>query len=296
VRDSIEHNQQGRTSADNAQATALWFADAAHLRFWSMLVGPCMSSISARCVARILLLCALQIRPSHAQEAIDQPDLDGHYRFDITSRTLVTLPVLGDTQVVTKQINLSVIRKTGTGYVGTHKACSLDAISTRSIVYTEIPQAFVDALPHQTWVPELSRSGDHWKIHIEMPRLAIGYVATSAAVGVPQEASDPRVFDWDGDGHIAATVNLHVPVFGIVEIYTAQRAQSILDGTIGANGRIEGDALLAILEQRTLGASNSLFAANPKIRPHPDPSPFRMERVSADTTCDSLPAADLSQR
>ncbi len=74
---------------------------------------------------------------------------------------------------------------------------------------------------------------------------------------MPLDANDPRVIDTDGDGKPGGTLLVGT----LCEVYQANRARSMLKGTRGAAGRIEGGAVHSV-SQVFLGGT-SAFCTQP---------------------------------
>lgn len=87
----------------------------------------------------------------------------------------------------------------------------------------------------------------------------IGWKWTSPSDALPTTASDPRVFDQDGDGHPGVTMN--IPYGGTTsKEYFVQLERDVLKGTVAANGDLVGTTT-DTSELNALGSDNNLIAA-----------------------------------
>lgn len=218
--------------------------------------------------------------------AAEPPDLTGTWRLDLEVVTHAVVPVLGTTTVYTHQIMVATVVRDGARQVQTHDTCALQARSSRPLAEPTLPPAFVAAVPNKTYPLVLTPLPDGtWQVQADFQPLYIGYDPTVTGGALPQKAGDPGIVDWDGDGRPGATVLLDVPLFGRVEVYQAQRGRTILTGRVETPDRLAGGVRVDMFGQRTLSASNRLFAANPDLRMNPELSWFRQTRVPAGTTC-----------
>lgn len=223
-----------------------------------------------------------------ALAAGDPPDLTGTWRVELEVATEARVPVLGTTVVLTRQTMVATVRRTADGFVQTHDTCALAARSTRALAEPYLPPSFVDAVPNKTYPLVLTEEGGRWRVRGDFQPLYVGYDPKTTNGEVPEAADGPGVTDWEGDGKPGATIHLLVPVFGKVEVYQAQRGRTMIDGWVESADLLTGGATVEWFRQRTLDASNRLFAANPDIRPSGTGSWFRQERVADGTTCATL--------
>jgi hypothetical protein len=221
--------------------------------------------------------------------AAEPPDLTGTWRLDLEVQTQATMPVFGGTTVTTHQIMLATVTRGADGrQVQTHDTCDMYATASRAITEPALPRAFVDAIPDKSYPLEFTATADGWRVDMDFKPLHIGYDPGPSAGALPQEIGDPGVIDWDHDGHPGATIRLAVPLFGDVAVYQVQRTHARIRGTILSADRIDGKVRLDEFVQRTIGASNRLFAQNPTLEALAEKSWFRQERVPTGTTCAAL--------
>ena len=218
------------------------------------------------------------------------PDLRGAWRMDLSLTTKATIPVLGETIIQTGSVYLVSIVGTAEAPIQQQTVCSITPDSSRSIATTTIPPGFIDAMPDKRFALQVRPQGAGWTVSGDMKMLAIGYDLELSGDQIPQDADHPAVRDHEGDGHPGATVHLKAPLFGQVEVYMLQRARTTVAGTWDGRDRIDGKARVHDFGQRTVGASNRLFVANPKLEAVPETSTWRMSRVPKGTTCAQLRA------
>ena len=229
--------------------------------------------------------------PAQAQD-MTGPDLTGTWRMEMAVANTAKVPLLGDTLVISKQLNLATITATGSGWSQHHQACDLRSESSRSLATTRFPPGFVQSLPDKTYDLELTRDGDKWAVAADLLPLHVGY-DPHAAPGFPSQADDPGVFDWDRDGKPGATVQIDAVLFGSVELYIVQASHTVLSGLVGtdADGEVTGLSGRLSLEgmvMNSIGATNRLFLTQPEVTFTPDQSGFEMTRVPDGTTCGQL--------
>ena len=221
--------------------------------------------------------------------AAEPPDLTGAWRLVLDVATKAKIPVIGTTKIHTHQVMLVAVSRRPSGFLANHDTCTFEADTRPSIATTEFPAAFIDAIPAKEYPIELKPMAPGWAVHMDLLPVPVGY--DPAAGAFPTSLTAPSVTDWDRDGQPAATVRLHVPLFGAIDVYRAQTSRTILDGLVTNADLLEGSISVADLQQRTLGASNRLFIQNPELEFDPVNSRFRLERVAVGTTCATVVAA-----
>lgn len=201
----------------------------------------------------------------------------GPYALEVEIVTESKLPVVGTKRVHTTSEVLAQLRQDGDGWVQEQRTCAV-RVEGGGPADTIIPPAFVAALPVQRISVDLSDG-----FRVDGGPTTLG---ADASGPLPKKADDPAVRDSDGDGNPGVTVWVDAPVIGRVEMYVAQRAHSVLVGELTDDGAMGGVDIRS-MEQWTLSASNSLLAANPKIRPVEEASRFRMVPI-AEASCDAV--------
>jgi hypothetical protein len=182
---------------------------------------------------------------------------EGRYAMELRVGSVARVPVMGAQRSVTRSLLLVEVERRGGRLVQRQSVCDVD----------------IDA-------PERSYTADSGVDHV-------GYDPRLTGGALPADARSPGVVDSDGDGAPGATVVGHFPVVGKVRFFVAQRAHVVLHGRRTSDDRVEGGVEVRVLEQRTLGASNRMFARTLPLRPDPATSGFTMVRTDA-AGCDAL--------
>lgn len=105
--------------------------------------------------------------------------------------------------------------------------------------------ALVAGLPELTW--ELAVDGAH--VQAQVGPLTMGYRGGA----VPLNASDPRVFDPDGNGRPGAAMHIQVPGIGGFEIDVLATSTTEIDGQLVAPGLVRGSAVARMSERVVAG-------------------------------------------
>lgn len=216
------------------------------------------------------------------------PDPRGQYRMDLNLTTIAQVPVIGKTVIQTNSIYTVTIEGTHEAPVQVQRICALNPNASRSIAKTKIPKSFIDNIAPKRFPLEIAPSGDGFSVRGDMKPLAIGFDRSKMGDSYPKKKDHPSVTDHENDGHPGATVHLQAPLFGQVEIYMVQHARTVISGTWDGGPVFTGSATVNDFYQRTIGASNRLFIANPKITAVPESSQFTLTRVPDGTTCAQL--------
>jgi hypothetical protein len=237
---------------------------------------------------RIIASHAWILLPSLAIAQPDPPDLRGSWKLELRAANHVQMPVLGPNTVRSHQIMLVEIRGEGQ-LIQSHSVCSLEVRSDHSFIETIIPDSWVAALPDKEYPLQIDPMADGgWSYKADLLPLRIGFDPAITDDELPLDLDAPGVIDWDGDGKPAATVYLDLHIFGKVEVYLVQAANTHLDGLVESSDSVRGQMLTPELRQRTIGATNRLFVTNPVVVPYPPESTFSMVRVPAGSTCEDL--------
>lgn len=237
-----------------------------------------LRKLRALAVLAVLPLCA-SARHADAWE--------GRYAMEVRVGSVARVPVMGAQRSVTRSLLLVDVERRAGRLVQRQRVCDVD-IHSPGLRMT-VPAAFVRALAPREYTadvrgdsPERSYTADSGVDHV-------GYDPRLTGGALPRDARSPGVVDSDADGAPGATVVAHLPVVGRVRVFVAQRAHVVLHGRRTSHDRVEGDVEVRLLEQRTLGASNRMFARTLPLRPDAATSGFTMVRTDA-AGCDALAA------
>ena len=91
---------------------------------------------------------------------------------------------------------------------------------------------------------------------------------------MPEDGTDERIYDMDGDGEVGATLQIG----DTCEAYMVQRGQTSYSGVLTAPNVIEGEAL-SVTEQLVIDASSPLCKTSYQTRSQPRRSFFKRVRI-----------------
>ena len=202
----------------------------------------------------------------------------GRYGLEMVLGSDSDLPFLGQTPGTSRSWSLVDVREVNGQLVQRLQTCAVRMEGRTGTTSVHLPAAFVAALPHRE-VPLLEDS----LYRVDLGEDAIGYDPKRGPM--PTALGDPAVIDSDGDGHPGATVELHIPVLGSVQLYIVQRGHVRLQGRSSREGIIAGTVETVALDQRTLGASRAMFEHSPAVQPRPERSSFRLVPMPKLTGC-----------
>ncbi len=231
------------------------------------------------------LLVALA-KPLAAEEDDVLPP--GTYRLEMIMVSTTKIPFFGSSKSASKSVSLVEIRRDGNTLTQSHKVCDFRVLEDSKMIKMVFPEKFIAALGNHTYPIELEKDQQGWRYRADLGVERIGYRNNGSEDKLPSKIDDPAVFDWDGDGHPGATLELSIPLLPSGELYVVQRGQSILKGRILQPGKVEGSIDARVFEQRVLGAWPSFLARSPDIEPDPKESRFALSPVPAGTTCADL--------
>ena len=165
----------------------------------------------------------------------------------------------------------------------------MDNRPSRSITRTVLPDAFISHLPIKTYPIQLTPKADGTVGYAaDLQQQYVGYDGAIANGQIPESKKDPAVIDWDEDGYPGASVLVDIPLFGHIRIYLVQTNHTFLRGVLISGDQVEGTTHLTVLDQRTIGADNRLFAANPKLTIGKGHNRFEMTRIDVDSDCEDI--------
>ena len=217
------------------------------------------------------------------------PDLTGTWYMRIRTATNARLAIIGTTKIRSTTHLLVHIENVNGTLTQTQKTCAVDTRPSRSISRTVLPKAFIDHLPVKSYPVELSLTEDGtWSYEADLRQQFVGYHGDLATDGIPEDDEHPSVFDWDEDGKPGASVLADIPLFGHIRIYMVQTNHTLISGQVLNEDRIEGRTRQRVLDQRTIGADNRLFAASPKLSVGTGHDRLELMRIDTPATCDDI--------
>lgn len=215
-------------------------------------------------------------------------DLTGAWAQMLVYGTVFNLPAIGQTEGATVTILHVNITGDGTSPYVAAQPCAVEIDNGTEIVETIIPERFIDALPLEEPPTTVGYEGSTMTYRQDRVLTLRGVkLEDPASDALPTDASDPRIFDQDEDGHPGMTVLITGLTDG--EVYIIQRDWYELTGTAKSADWIDGLAEWST-EQVVLGSDNEILNAQTDSSPHPEKarSYFRMTRVSDDDDCASI--------
>lgn len=208
---------------------------------------------------------------------------EGRYAMELRVGSVARVPMMGAQRSVTRSILLVEVERRAGRLVQRQRVCDVDISSPR--LRMTVPAAFIRALAPREYPADVRSGAPAYTADSGVDH--VGYDPRLTGGTLPVDARSPGVVDSDGDGAPGATVLAHFPVVGRVRVFVAQRAHVVLHGRRTSDDRVEGDVEVRLLEQRTLGASNRMFARTLPLRPDPATSGFTMVRTRA-AGCEEL--------
>jgi len=208
---------------------------------------------------------------------LEAAQFGGDWTLEVVVVTRAHVPVLGDF-LARSRSELAVRLDLGAGgLVQTQRVCSTIVNDGRGLVRTEVPAAFIAALPVVSFPVALTEQDGVWSYAADFGRQVLGWDGMGV---LPTDPADPRVRDSDADGHPGLTVQIEAPFVGTGSVYVVQvgrtRVSATWDGTA-----FFGAVAVPEFAQAVIGASTRALLKGPTIRPAPELSSFRMTRGEA---------------
>jgi len=258
----------------------------------------------------ILLVVGVTVGPLMSGQDLGEigtadPDLSGVWAMVQITSEIVRIPIVGERiRTTTTHLRLIIERNNdGFSVSETHCAASID--DGTMMAKTTIPDAFQRALgvteraAHFVPASDVDQPADD---DASAPRIVFPWNTQLLGVrlddpendALPSDATDPRVFDQDNDGHPGMTVR--VEIMGLIsgEVYVVQRNRNRLVGTVVSAGFIQG-TIEWETDQVILGASSPFLASGSQGSPDPDPERnfFLAKRIDPALHCADIQPLDL---
>ncbi|MCA9560163.1 MAG: hypothetical protein KC583_16560, partial [Myxococcales bacterium] len=193
------------------------------------------------------------------------------------------LPVFGADRVVQRGYSRWTITSDGEALQVESETCGVEIERETDLVRTELPQRFIDALPHTFRPAQVEGARFVAPTFVEVRAAALDDPENDP---LPTMADDPRVIDLDTDGHPGLTVRISGLLDG--DVYVVQRTRTALEGTLDGD-RLDG-RLVWRNEESILGADNPALLTGAPVEPDPDPAAhyFRSTRVDPVIDCPAI--------
>ena len=234
----------------------------------------------------ILAISVFGISQTTAQE--DFPLRSGAYKLEMILTSTTKVPFFGTSKSASRSISLVEIKQQGNSFTQTHKVCDFRLLEDSLLIKMIFPEKFVAALANHLYPISVAKDSQGWTYRADLGVERIGYRTTDDKDILPAKPEDPSVFDWDNDGHPAATLKISVPLLPDGQLFIVQRGQSILTGRIVQPGQVEGSIEVRHFQQRVIGAWPKFLNQSPEITPEPKESRFTLTQVRDSATCESL--------
>ena len=241
-------------------------------------------------ISALVIGCGLFVRVCTAQEQQMLPT--GTYRMEMIMASTTRVPFFGTSKSASKSVSLVEIKRDGTALIQTHKACDFRVLEDSLFIKMVFPENFVAALAKHSYPVQIDQDAQGWHYRADLGVERIGYKSNGHETALPTEIDDPAIYDWDGDGHPAATLKISIPLLPDGELYVVQRGHSILNGRIIQPGKIEGMIETRLFEQRVLDAWPGFLNQSAEIEPNPQESRFTLTQIAEGSTCETLLGLD----
>ena len=238
--------------------------------------------------AVVLIVCPCQADTAPTGELF--PDLSGRW---VTVHRLVTiaqLPFLGEVTLRTTIGSFSEARQSGCLLALEDTYCFTDVDVSTDLFVTDISDATMQAIRPDPRGAELRVEGGQVSFAHDWHTEIRGAVLDDPVNDpLPDDRSDPRLIDLDGDGQMGFTMPVElVGLFG-GDTYVVQRFRYRLDGRL-----VDPDTIVGTVEWSTeqviLWATDALLMTTYTQSVDPDPTAHRflMRRIAETWTCESI--------
>ena len=167
--------------------------------------------------------------------------------------------------------------------------CDFDIKSSNADVTVIVPDAFVAALPDETLTGTLKAGAMGYELMVpKFWQVRSVQLANPQTDALPTDPKDPRVLDWDKDGHPGMTVTL-AGSLAAGDMYIIQRTWTELTGGSTGTDRIDGTVSWEV-EQVLLDATNPIIKMMPDPAATTDPAKnyFRHRRIEPWVECSDI--------
>jgi hypothetical protein len=204
--------------------------------------------------------------------------------------SVARLPVIGESASTYRSISLVELTRDGDRLVQAHRVCAAETEDAVPFFGLDMPPRFLAALGWHRYPITLSADANGWHYAADLGPEYVGYDPERSA-RLPENADDPAVVDWDGDGKPGGTIRLRIPIAPDGELYVVQRGHALLDGHVVAGDRVEGTIAIPLFEQHVIGAQPSFLHRTPEIRTDTTQSRFLLAPMPDGSDCAAVVAA-----
>jgi hypothetical protein len=214
--------------------------------------------------------------------------------YDGTWALKLVLTTLTDTGLSTiKAPNTTIARteqiQNGSSLTITLTTCDMDFGDGSGGFTIIVPPGFVAAMPVETINAEVTGSSLHVPKFWQVRSVSLANPETDP---LPTDPADPRVLDWDQDGHPGLTLTVQSAIPGLSgDVYIIQRNWLELTSTSATVDAVNGTVSWG-MEQVILDATSAALTVLPGGQATTDPAEnnFRHRRIDPAKTCADIVA------
>jgi hypothetical protein len=215
-------------------------------------------------------------------------NLPGVYAEKMVIKTIDKVEGQDDTTSIRTYYNINRINLVDEKLISSTSACR-SVIKSSGAVTISIPDKTVQGISPMSGEISVSE-----KDGIPVLNRALSAVPVSVNLTdvmneeLPTDANDPRVFDSDKDGKPGISIDIKAYIFK-GKIYAIMKQRNSWEASLCEDGRYRG-LIIDTTEQKTIGASSSMFNVNATSTQDPDLSQSSVELVKLenDLTADEL--------
>jgi len=152
-----------------------------------------------------------------------------------------------------------------------------------------VPPAFIAAMPEESISAEVTGTSLHVPKFWEVRSVELANPETDP---LPTDPTDPRVLDWDQDGHPGLTLTVQSSIPGLSgDVYIIQRSWLELTSTSASTDKVDGTVAWG-MEQVILDATSTALTLLPGGQATTDPAKnyFVHRRIDPSKTCADIVA------
>jgi len=223
--------------------------------------------------------------PSMAAELASQ--FEGTFALRRSVTTSQDIPMMGPSEIVTTSWGYAQVTFDGEDLWFTEHGCHVES-GGDSPVEVDIPDAIARSIQPAAVKLKVWQEGEtvYWQRPETVTLLGVT-LDDPKGDALPDDPSDNRVFDQDGDGNPGVTVKLAGFISG--DLYVVQRTINTYRGTLIDTGVLTG-SIEEFGEQSIMGSTNSMLEQDipSEALNNPDDNVIKMVAVDAAIDCDTV--------
>jgi len=253
-----------------------------------------MHSLMIGALVLVTIACGKQPRErtesSLSNTAVSRPKIgEGTISFAIRGNllALVDLPIVGRKPRLSTWWAIGQLRDSEAGQVMVETYCRIN-VGSAGPVHQVMEDKLVRAIPPSIAPARASLEGERLSLARGWATTVSGARLNDEREDLPQDPSDPRLWDQDADGHPGATVHVRSPI-GNGDVFIVQRVRNQYQSLV-TNGTITRGVVEDSSDQAVLGATNNRLNINPPTAQHPDlrKSPVVLVQTQEPYDCERL--------